>query len=294
MARAHRTCARLRGEDAVIPAPQVGETHARPDRQRVVAREPLPERDEVLLLVLEPLESPVQRKMHRLRHDHLLAGVGRHRPAQSLRLVDHIEGESQFLRPQRAAHSCRSGAHDEQIEHAVRPRAAMVARAPLDRIGHRRAVAYGVPDEREPRDFSREEEPRRADRLELRARRGQVVAGREIREGERDRARRADLRASSVPDAACAMDDDGLAMKEVEHAVLGAGLRTGAAADALREVDVRMDEPGLVAAVPDGVVSLALDAFGAAELVAPSHEHRDRGSEDDQQKRRTDDGDDDG
>ena len=94
----------------------------------------------------------------------------------------------------------------------------------------------------------------------------------------------ADFGASGVPDAADAMDHDGLAMEEIEDTFFGASANAGAASDAVRQVDVWVEETGFVAAVLDGlgaglVAFLVAFDFQAAigEQQDPEHYSHNRG-----------------
>jgi hypothetical protein len=306
--RAELAGARRDDEPPALPT-QTGEARAEPDRQLVLRGDPVPDLDELLLLVARLGELAVQREDDRLRHHQLVAWIRSDRSAEHRLLLDPHGRDPELARAQQAGQSRGPRADHEELArvlvgwrlHHRDGSAALVrrrclatrdtdSRTPCHRVGDGRPLRDRRADQREARELARHEEPGYSDRLQLLVQRRQVLAIREVAEGQGDRADRAGIGTGTVTHATGAVHDRGLAVHHREHAVLGAGVDTGSAADALREFDVRMEQPGRVAADALRLLPFGKRRRGTREFATAQQEHAECGDQAGRGKRRQEPG----
>ena len=270
---------------SVLVAPRPLEDLAAADREGVLGGDAPPQADQLLLRVRVATQATVEGKVDGLREHELAARVLGHRPAHALGLVDRDEAQAQALRLEGAGQAGGTRAHDDQVERAVVGRR-LLAQPSGHLRGHGGSVADGGLDQRVSRDLPRQEEPRRAHRLELLREDRNVAALLQVRERDRDGAHRALALTGRRAHAARAVHDLRLAVDQLEHALLGAGRHAGPAAETARQVDDRVLQLRLGAALPHGHLAILDLRAHARELRPPGHggEEREGQREEDPQQ----------
>ena len=314
MARADRAETGRDREHFVLVARDATHLNARLHRQAMPLREAAPDLDELFLEILETIELAMQRQLHGLRHHELLARIRGDRSADRLRLFEAREPQAVLLRCERTRETCRAEADDHEIErrprsrgirgfvqvfvrctntnaspdrHALRTRHALLR---LRRAGLHAARDFGCDDgsvlhcgahQREARDLTGEEQPGDRDGFVLVVDRRDVLAITQVAERQRDCASGTCIGATAMADATRAVHDDRLPEREIEHTRLRTLAHATAATDALLQVDLRMEQPRLMAALRLRLLPLGEHARVVAKNGAATQKRSDADRHDD-------------